>query len=244
MFSHGPATCARCWAASTKLVQECGSFRLVRDPGHWGASDPLILVLGISKGNTQSRAFGSETFEAVAFKGIRHRILEAFHAVGLLVNETKGAFEKRFSASECDYAFASVVRCSITGMDRKKGIHTADSPNVLPAFERGSLGSKFVENCVNEHLVSLPPRTRLVLLLGNTDAYIKRLNGIIDRLRGPVTSLNEVAYDCDGVRFVHIAHPSKANGHFRKFVRGEGKAGRKRDLAREALSSMFDKVHQ
>lgn len=210
----------------------------MRDPGHWGASDPHTLVLGISKGNTQSRAFGSEPFDGVAFKGIRHRILEAFHAVGLLLGETTATFERRFSAAERDYAFASVVRCSITGMDPNKGVHTADSPNVLPAFQRGNVGSKFVENCVDQHLVSLPARTKLVLLLGNTDAYITALADVITRRRGAVAPINAVAYISDGVRFVHVAHPSKGNGHFGAFIRGEGKAGMKRNLAREALASL------
>jgi hypothetical protein len=195
-------------------------------------------VLGISKGNTQSRAFGSESFDGVAFKGVRHRILEAFNAVGLLLNETPETLERRFRASEQDYAFASVVRCSITGMDRKKRVHTADSPNVLPAFQRGSPGSKFVENCVDQHLVSLPSRTRRVVLLGNTDAYIAALADAVARRRKAVTPINAVAYASDGVRFVHLAHPSKGNGHFGAFIRGEGKAGMKRNLAREVLSSL------
>jgi hypothetical protein len=218
------------------MLQERGPFRLVRDPGHWGATDPQTLVLGISKGNTQSKAFGAEPFETVAFKGIRHRILEAFQAVGLLANETASEFERRFSPSERDFAFASVVRCSITGMDRRKGIHTADSRNVLPAFQRGSAGSRFVENCVDQHLVALSPGTRLVLLLGNTDTYIAALADVIGRRRGPVTNINPVAYSSGGVRFVHIAHPSKGNGHFCAFIRGAGKAGKKRDWARRALA--------
>jgi hypothetical protein len=211
---------------------------LVRDPGYWGSAEPHTLVLGISKGNTQSKAFGAEAFDAVAFKGIRHRILETFQAVGLLSEETPTEFERRFSASERDYGFASVVRCSITGVDRKKGIHTADSPNVLPAFQRGSMGSRFVENCVDEHLVALPPRTRRVLLLGNTDAYIEALADVISRRRGPVVRVNPVAYESGTVGFVHLAHPSKGNGHFGAFIRGEGKPGQKRDWARRALMSV------
>jgi hypothetical protein len=204
LVSHGPVRCVRCWSDTSVALQERGPFRLVRDPGHWGASDPHTLVLGISKGNTQSRAFGTEPFDSIAFKGIRNRILEVFHAVGLLLNETAKDFERRFSASERDYAFASVVRCSITGMDRKKGVHMADSPNVLPAFQHGSLGSAFVENCVDQHLVELPPRTRLVLLLGNTDAYIRALADVIARRRTAVTPINPVAYTSGGVRFVHL----------------------------------------
>ena len=238
MVPHGPVKCSRCWNVESDVMQEAGPFRLVRDPGHWGAVNPHTLVLGMSKGNTQSKAFGSVPFDTVAFKGIRNRILEAFHAVGLLAAEHLVEFERRFSATERDYAFASVVRCSITGMDRKKHIHTADSPNVLPAFKCGSAGNRFVENCVDQHLVALAPRTKLILLLGNTDAYIGSLAGIISRRRAKVEFLNPVAYISDNVYFVHLAHPSKGNGHFNAFIRGEGKSGMKRDWARQALTEM------
>lgn len=235
LASHGLSSCRRCWTEASGDIQERGSFRLVRDAGHWGSSNPHTLVLGISKGNTQSQALRNGPFESVAFKGIRHRILEAFQSVGLLADERPSDFEKRFHGSEKDFAFASVVRCSLTGMDRKKRCHTADSPNVIPAFKSGSDGSQFVENCVDEHLVKLPPRTRLVLLLGNTDSYVSALADVLARKRGATTRINPVAYDSADVRFVHLTHPSKGNGHFGAFLRGEGKAGQKRDWASDAL---------
>lgn len=234
--SHGPMACRRCWRSDAE-VQHVGDFKLVHDPGHWGATNPATLVLGISKGNTQSIAYQSGPFDAVAFKGIRHRILEVFQSVGLLLSETPKQFEHRFSVAEGDFAFASVVRCSLTGMDRKKGIHTADSPNVLPAFRPHSAGYEFVSNCVDQHLANLAPRTRLVLLLGNTGAYIAALQGVVATKRGSVTAINEVAYWSAGVKFVHLAHPSKGNGHFGAFIRGEGTAGAKRDLAKAALAN-------
>ena len=157
--------------------------------------------------------------------------------VGLLPDDTEECFERRFGASERDYAFASVVRCSLTGFHPKKHVHTADSPNVLPAFRRGSPGSLFVENCVQQHLVELPSRTKLVLLLGNTDAYVAALMDVIGRCRGAAIPINPVAFDSGGVRFIHLAHPSPGNGHFGSFVRGEGKPGMKRDWAREALAT-------
>lgn len=236
LASHGLLSCRRCWGENSSSIQERGPFRLVRDAGHWGSSNPHTLVLGISKGNTQSQALRDGPFESVAFKGIRHRILQGFQSVGLLPNEAPADFERRFGAGESDFAFASVVRCSLTGMDRKKGCHTADSPNVIPAFKLNSDGSGFVENCVDEHLVRLPPRTRLVLLLGNTGSYISALADLIARKRGPTSFINPVAYDSRQVRFIHLAHPSKGNGHFGAFVRGEGTAGQKRDWARDALT--------
>jgi len=233
---HGPMACKRCWT-SAGHTQEKGNFRLVHDPGHWGACEPTTLVLGISKGHTQSRAYADGSFDQVAFKGIRDRILEIFHSVGLLPAETLSQFEKRFTRQESDFAFASVVRCSLTGMDRKKGFHTADSPNVLPAFRQYSEGYPFVANCVDQHLSALSSRTKLVLLLGNTDGYISALKTVIAAKRGNVTTINEVGYWATGAKFVHLAHPSRGNGHFGAFLRGEGKPGHKRDLARAALTA-------
>ncbi len=235
---HGPLACTRCWSNRTERVQECGTFRLVRDPGHWGAADPHTLVLGISKGNTQSQAFSSERFENVGFKGIRDRMLQSFQAVGLLHDESAKRFDQRFSADERDFAFASVVRCSITGMHKTKGIHTADSPNVVPAFKRGSAGYAFVKNCVDEFIAPLSSRTRLVLLLGNSDAYVSALADVVEQVRGPLTWVNQLSYDCRGIRFVHVAHPSKGNGHFGAFLRGEGTPGLKRELARDAIKPL------
>jgi len=228
--------CRRCWRSDDE-VQLSGNFKLVHDPGHWGSSDPRTLVLGISKGNTQSSAFHSESFDEVAFRGIRSRILEIFQSVGLLKNETITTFNKRFTKDEKDFSFASVVRCSMTGMDRKKRFYTADSPNVLPAFRANSDGYKFVENCVDQHLTNLSPTLTTILLLGNTDAYISALKGVVAAKRGAVVPINEVGYWSDGVRFVHLAHPSKGNGHFGAYVRGEGASGVKRDLAKLALMS-------
>ncbi len=174
-------SCNRCWTDTSVEIQEAGAFRLVRDPGHWGSADPTTLVLGISKGNTQTSAFATDQFDAIAFKGIRHRLLQVLQAVGLLFGETPTAFERRFCAGEREYAFASVLRCSMTGLDRKKGIHTSDSPNVAPAFKTGSAGYRFAYACVDQHIGKLPSATKRVLLLGTTDGYVDNLREMIAR---------------------------------------------------------------
>jgi hypothetical protein len=229
-------TCDRCWKGVALNHQEAGPFRLVRDPGHWGSANPSILVLGVSKGNTQSNAFSRGCFDDVAFKEIRHRLLEVLQTIGLLPGETLARFQRRFFVEERDYAFASVVRCSLTGMDRNKLRHTADSPNVVLAFKPDSKGYAFTAACVDQHLGRLPSGTRTVILLGNTDSYIKSLQNLIECTLGCVTSINDVAYRAGGALFVHVSHPSKGNGHFGAFNRGEGTPGAKMRLARAALN--------
>ena len=122
-------------------------------------------------------------------------------------------------------------------MDNNKLIHTADSPNVLRVFRKASLGNRFVENCVDEHLVNLPAKTKLVLLLGNTDSYVKELRAMLVRRRGQAIPINEISYWVKGVKFVHLAHPSKGNGHFGAYVRGEGTPGKKLRWAKQGLEA-------
>jgi hypothetical protein len=52
---HGPITCRACFEDRDPAVTaiESGGFRLVNDPGYGGAPDPVVLVLGQSKGRTQ-----------------------------------------------------------------------------------------------------------------------------------------------------------------------------------------------
>ena len=235
---HGRMSCSRCWESVETNVQEAGPFRLVRDPGHWGSSNPTTLVLGISKRNTQSSAFAHGEFDSVAFKGIRPRLLQVLQSVGLLEGETIARYERRFRSDEKDYAFASVIRCSLTGLDRRKGVHTADSPNVVPALRQGSEGYRFAAACVDQHLRILPSATRRVILLGNSDAYVSHLRDMIGRARGDLRPVegNKMAFYSAGVLVVHVSHPSKGNGHFGAFIRGEGTPGEKRRKAQEALA--------
>ena len=238
-ISHGPITCDRCWKGITATVQERGPFKLVRDPGHWGAINPSLLVLGISKGNTQSRAFAAGEFDTVAFKGIRDRLLQVLQTVGLLPCETPDQFEQRFRSDEKCLAFASVVRCSLTGQNRKPTgpTHTAESPFVIPAFRPGSEGYTFVSACVDKHIGHLPEATRTVILLGNATSYIKAVRDLFGRTLGGARVINGVSYQARSALFVHVAHPSRGNGHFGSFIRGEGGSGAKMRLAAEALRS-------
>jgi hypothetical protein len=232
---HGLMPCGRCWKGTTTQTRNVGDFRLVRDPGHAGSSNPSVLVLGVSKGRTQSEAIANGDFDKVGFKDCRDRLLKILQTVGLLSRqETEQNFDLRFTAGGRDYAFASVVRCSLTGLNRENK-YTADSPSVFPAFKPGSAAYPFIEACVDQHIGRLPPATRTVVLLGTTEIYIKRLGELIGRRLGGVTPISEVAYRAGGVLFVHVTHPSRGNGNFGAFISGEGPSGAKMRLATAAI---------
>src|SRR5690606_15377760 len=158
LIAHGRMTCDRCWAGCGDTMQALDGAQLVRDPGHWGSDNPQVLVLGISKGNTQAAAYENEPFDTVAFKGIRDRMLQVFQSVGLLPNETLSRFELRFTSAERDFAFASLIRCSLSAWNETKGKFVADSPDILKALRQGRSGRPIAEACIDQHLAHLPSR--------------------------------------------------------------------------------------
>jgi hypothetical protein len=99
----------------------------------------------------------------------------------------------------------------------------------------GSTGYHLASAFVDQHVGHLPPATRTVILLGNTDAYMKNLRNLIGRTLGNISTINHVAYRAGDARFVHVSHPSKGTGNFDAFIKGEGKPGLKVGLASAAL---------
>src|SRR5271168_1768124 len=117
-IEHGPLRCTRCWQGIAESEQntESGRFKLVHDPGYWGNPSPSKLVLGITKGFTQSDAMKNERdFDGVAFKKCRPNLLAVLKKLGLCKQDSVENFNRRFSASEREFGFASALRCSLTG---------------------------------------------------------------------------------------------------------------------------------
>jgi hypothetical protein len=100
-----------------------GRWQAVNDPGAWGSSAPKILILGFSKGFTQAGAYRTGKFEDVPFKGMRPRLTEMLQSLGLLSN--REAIDTKMLASEKDFAFGSLVRCSLArrGDDGRLDVH-------------------------------------------------------------------------------------------------------------------------
>lgn len=86
---HGIVSCTRCFQnAQTKESRVEGKFlwQLLHGPGAWGSQDPIILLLGFSKGDTQLNAVGNCQFEDVPFKGMRPNIEQVLRRLALLPN--------------------------------------------------------------------------------------------------------------------------------------------------------------
>lgn len=75
-------------------------------------------------------------------------------------------------------------------------------------------------------------------MLGSDTGYVDRCARIMGQMgAGPTAGLNEVSYRRGAETFVHVAHPSPANGHFKGWEHGNAGTswGHKRELARVAV---------
>jgi hypothetical protein len=207
---------------------------MVNDPCAWGAIRPIVLVLGFSKGFTQATAFRNDKFEDIPAKNMRPRLTAALRRINLLrENEVVDA---KFSATEHTFAFGSLVRCSLSRLN-KHGQWGCTGELMSKAFTEPV--RDVVRRCAETYLTGLPETLRLVILLGTADAYIAGCRRLIASLYGSgFAELNEVSYRTPGVIWVHIAHPSGANGHFEAWLRGSQgtTSGRKLSQALAALS--------
>lgn len=240
---HGPIACRNCWKdcdGSVRHLHE-GKWQLVNDPGYWGAPDPKVLILGMTKGTTQMQfmqdAHESGNFDAVAFSGFRPRLLQALQAIGLMQDvEDISPF---LTAASTDYGFASIVRCSLTARD-KHGIYRGNSAPVIRGMKSPE-GQDVMARCIETHLSRLSDRTRLVVLLGNDTNYFAAVKGAMLKAFNeyqPLPGLGQVAFRAGGRLFVHIGHPSPLNGHFKSFLEGDATAGQglKREQAKAGVA--------
>jgi hypothetical protein len=227
--AHGPIQCRKCFGGSTADALTIGRWQAVNDPGAWGSAAPKILVLGFSKGFTQAGAYRTCNFEDVPFKGMRPRLTEMLQSLGLL--SRREAVDAKMLASENDFAFGSLVRCSLARRGDNGRLECTGA--VMPKAFTEEIAS-VTRACAENYLTALPDSVRLVLMLGTTDGYIQSCKKLIRSIH-PSTyqEINTVSYRAGGAVFVHISHPSGLNGHHPKWIAGDVStpSGMKRNLA-------------
>lgn len=255
---HGQIPCRNCWSAGEETAKVFGPpidaephrFRMVNDPGAWGAQDPAVLVLGMSKGNTQATAMARAAqdggFDAVPFAKMRPRLLQSLQAVGLMAGET--SLDGRFTDQEQDYGWGSILRCSLTGWDKRNGRWSGASGDVIPGLKQAE-GNGFLQACIRQYLTGLSDRTRLIVLLGNDDNYVRVVRRAFEAVFGSnsaIAGAGSQAFRFGARTVVHIGHPSPLNGFFSSFLTGSVAVpqGAKRAQARHAVElALADPPH-
>lgn len=237
--AHGPIPCRKCFS-STEPVIDLGPWRIVNDPGAWGAARPRVLVLGFSKGFTQATASRSGRFEDIPFKGMRPRLSETLHALGVL--KPGQDVSRRMVTAEDEIAFGSLVRCSLSRYNSKSQRHECTGTIMPAAFVEEA--ASIVHRCAQTYLAVLPSSVRLVVMLGTADLYVKRCRELIGSIYpSGLEVINDVSYRTGGVVWVHASHPSGLNGHHASWMTGSrsDKQGQKKVLALEAVAHALRK---
>ena len=234
---HGFIGCRSCYPTaddSHKFRNSDGTKWKIEQPNAtWGSQTPEVVVLGFSRGGNQSKP--GLAFDEIAFKGMRTqlgRILEALSLVKSI------ALDSRIRAGESHLSFGSLVRCSVSQWDEKTENYSKSGNSILQKFAKGDATRSIATQCVRNFLADLPTDTKLVVMLGNEEKYIKFCYELVSHVRGEAVWVNPMAYDSQGVRFVHVIH-AKAQGRLiPDWLTADGSQVQKRTAANSAVRGL------
>lgn len=230
---HGYIACNVCFT-NEQSDQACGQWKLDNNPCAWGGESPSVLVLGFSKGANQTETLLKGRFEDIAFSGMRERLKQILMITGLL--DEQRDINTLFLPEEKSFAFGSLLRCGL-GYDQSNSGKFATSGPIIAKSFKDEPARTWINNCSQRYLADLPKSVEVVIFLGVANAYIENCWDLVSGLYGDARRINGVAYQASGKLFVHVAHPSPANGTFNQWCHEtEGTASVKRELALEALS--------
>lgn len=231
---HGKIKCRACFSGTAQTRDE-NQWRITNDPGAWGSSDPKYLVLGFSKGFTQADAYMTDHFDKVAFAKFRPRLKSVLVRLGLL---SEGAdIDSLMTSQEQDWAFGSLVRCSLCRKDSKSGSWAATGPLIKKSFVEQPAAT-YISTCAERYLGQFSEQLRIGILLGNDDKYIDGLKSVFRKLHpNSFADINAMAFRAGGVIWVNVAHPSGSNGHLQSWLDAnkDTKQGKKARQAIEAI---------
>ncbi len=236
---HGKIECRLCFSSSDASVRKLNSnWKIVNDPGAWGGGDcPDYLVLGFSKGATQAGVYESSRFEDVAFAGMRPRLTEALRTMGVLSDRETS--DEKISDQNSNISFGSLIRCSVSRIDSAasaktgRAVYTYTGPLITKSFKEIP---EVISNCTRRFLSDLPRSIKAVFFLGNADSYVVSCQSVLRSLFPTgFQQINPMAVAADGRVWIHIAHPSGLNGHFKNWLKDDHGPGIKRVQAKEAL---------
>src|SRR5262249_14280893 len=115
---HGRIACDHCfkepvqWGRSSREVE---GWLLENNPLAWGARNPRYLLLGFSKGTRQCADLLLRPINEIPYAGFRPRLTDALRTLGLL--PAGDTIDAHIRPDEPDWAFGSVVRCSVAKFD-------------------------------------------------------------------------------------------------------------------------------
>ena len=214
--SHGRIECTRCYPGvervtfdSTRRTQ--GNWRITANPMAWGSQEPEIVVLGFSKGPTQSGALATARHDDVAYKGSRQNVGKILQHVGLLSvrpNESLSDAVSRVIADRSGrFHFGSLIRCTVEREEKDEW--KGSGGGMLDKFVATQFGVEIAKNCMARFLTTLPRKTKLIVMFGMgsnlnyVDESFKLFRSV---LGGKWERASRVAYTDANVTVVHVEH--------------------------------------
>jgi hypothetical protein len=198
---HARLDCRTCFASgctSPSMIK--GKWHIENNPMSWGSPTPKTLVLGFSKGSRQSRP--GTAFEDIPFADFRPELNKALRVLKLL--GTDDCIENHLGPDEKDWAFGSMVRCSLGLVDENGDVRK--SGNIIPSVVGDPQAAAFVSRCAERYLARLPPRLKTVVMLSNWKPYVDLCFNAVRKLHPDAKRTSDVSYAAAGVSWVHIVH--------------------------------------
>jgi hypothetical protein len=189
-------------------------------------------LLGFSKGERQTRDILGMRHEDIPYAGFRDRLTAGLKKLGLLA--PADTIDAHIRSGEPDWAFGSLVRCTLAKDGEKSGM-------IIPSSVRSTSYEMWRQKCTDLYLSKLPSRLQVVVMLSNDDGYIETSRRRIRALHPAIRDINPVAYGDSRVTWVHIVHfGGQAFNRMRDWMTGaDNKAGRKGRWAAEAVQKAF-----
>lgn len=231
---HGRIDCAACFEGQPVVwgvtAIERHGWRIENNPGAWGSTEPLVLILGVSKGTNQCNKINKVQHDEIPFAGERPALSKILARLGLLAVGTD--VSSRIGKQEKDFAFGSMIRCSIAMWDAVKQDWLKAGP-VVKASATNAKAKHYLSTCTNRFLAELPERTRLVVLLSNDDDYVDACFAAFKTIYPDIQRHSSVTYGNQARTWVHVVHSSGSSGrHIPHWLdRSYGKQADKRDQA-------------
>ena len=213
---HGKINCRKCFQSDVTFdvtLESSEGWRIKNNPLAWGNEEPEIVVLGFSKGPTQSGALNSVPHNEIAYKGGRTNIGKIFKHIGLIDNNFKAGLAEHVSSLIEDkngrFHFGSLIRCTVERFDVKTDLWKGSGGGMLDKFVKTGFGQKVVNTCTDTHLSNLPSKTKLIVMfgLGTKLNYVDECFKLYNKaITGKWGWLNEVSYSNGDITVVHVEH--------------------------------------
>jgi len=183
-------------------------WNLNNNPAYWGSSTPKVLVLGYSKGATQMKQ--GIKFNNIAFKGMRDRLRDILLLLKLVDKDVK--INDFFEKNTGDFGFASLIRCGISYKGKTSG------PLISKSFNSPAT-KEIITNCVDTFFTDkLPKSVETIIFLGSSKIYKKKLSKHFANQFDNYRHIDDDSFFLGNVKCLFVAHPSPANGHFKKWL--------------------------